>query len=567
MTMYKFSGFIPTDLTITSWQDLKPYYDKLRQAPIQSTQDLATFLNHFSEIQSVFAEQSARAYIAMTRHTDDPELVKRHELFSVEIAPEVEIAQNDIETQIVKNGFFEKLPDERYATLKRELKRNLELFREDNVELDAKLSKLASDYGQIAGAMTARIDGEDLPLPLASARVESPDREKRKTAWLAVQETRWTHKNKLDALFDEMIGLRHQAALNAGYKNYRDYEHDAKQRFDYKVDDVLRFHDAIEKHVVPLMTTIEKHQRDRLGLQNDYRPWDTEAKPANEKPLTPFTQGEELLAKTITVFSRLKSEFGDNLKAMQKAGLFDLDARKAKAPGGYNYGLEVTGMPFIFMNAAGTHKDAVTLMHEGGHAMHSFLTNDEPLIQYRSTPSEMAETASMGMELMSSVNWDEFYTPEDVKRARREHLEDIIGTFPWVAIVDAFQHWIYTNPKHSHDERDGYFNSLMDRFGTGLINWNDLEKFRRNFWQKQLHIFEVPFYYIEYAIAQIGALQVYRNFRNNQAEGLNAYIRGLKLGSSKPLPQVWAAMNIHFDFSEAKLKELMAFVGDELGRL
>lgn len=565
--MYKFSGFIPTDLKINSWQDLKPYYDKLQQVPIQSTQDLATVLIYFSELQSVFAEQSARAYIAMTCHTDDPELVKRHELFSVVIAPEVEIAQNEIEKQIVKNSFFEKLPDERYATLKRELKRNLEMFREANVELDAQLSKLASDYGQIAGAITAHIDGEDLPLPVASTRLESPDRAKRQAAWLAIQETRWAHKNQLDALFDNMIHLRHQVALNAGYQNHRDYEHDAKQRFDYSVDDVLRFHDAIEKHVVPLMTAIEKQHRDRLGLANDYRPWDTEAKPTNEKPLTPFTQAEELLTKTITIFSRLKTEFGDNLRAMQKAELFDLEARHAKAPGGYNYGLEVTGMPFIFMNAAGAHKDTITLMHEGGHAMHSFLTNSEPLIQYRGTPSEMAETASMGMELMSSVHWDEFYAPEDVKRARREHLEDIIGTFPWVAIVDAFQHWIYTNPQHSHDERDAHFNSLMDRFGTGLINWSDLEKFRRNLWQKQLHIFEVPFYYIEYAIAQIGALQVYRNFCKNPAEGLNSYICGLKLGSSKPLPQVWNAMNIRFDFSEAMLKDLMVFVKEELGRL
>ena len=361
-----------------------------------------------------------------------------------------------------------------------------------------------------------------------------------------------------------MIKLRHKMAKNAGFKNYRDFKHHDLHRFDYTVDDVLTFHESIEKHVLPLVKKISEVQMKSLGLnKGEFYPWDVHGKPENETALKPFENGKELLEKTVSIFSKIKPEFGENLKKMNENDLFDLDARKGKAPGGYNYGLEVTGMPFIFMNAAGTHTDVVTLMHEGGHAMHTFLTNSEPLFQYRNCPSEMAETASMSMELISSGYWSEFYNEEDHKRARREHLERIVGVFPWVAIIDSFQHWVYTNPEHTTEQRDEHFASLMNRFGSGLVNWDNHYDYLKNTWQKQLHVFSVPFYYIEYAIAQIGALQVYKNFVQDNEKGIQSYIDGLKIGSSKPIPEIWDSMNIKFDFSADTIKELMEFVEKE----
>ncbi|MFQ6609557.1 MAG: M3 family metallopeptidase, partial [Fidelibacterota bacterium] len=300
---------------------------------------------------------------------------------------------------------------------------------------------------------------------------------------------------------------------------------------------------------------------------DDFRPWDTGGEPKGQSRLKPFSKGDELKNSAISIFEKLDPNFSKNLKLMDANNLFDLDSRKGKAPGGYNYPLEVTGMPFIFMNAAGTQRDVVTMMHEGGHAMHTFLTNDEPLIFYRDTPAEMAETASMSMELMTSPLWNKFYNEEDHLRARKEHLEGIITFFPWCAIVDAFQHWVYLNPAHSADERSDYFIELSNRFSTGLVNWDGYEHFHRIGWQRQGHIFSSPFYYIEYGIAQLGALQVYRNFIRDPNAGLNGYIQGLKLGSQKSLPHVWDAMGIKFDFSAERICSLMEFVQSELDSL
>lgn len=566
--MYQLSGFIPANIKINSWKDIEPYFHKLISSKPDSSQDLEKLINQYSEVISVFYEQFAWTYINMSCYTDNQDYVKKYEVFASEIEPEISKAANKVDKVITGSGFFNNLEKARYAQLMKKLNRDLEMFREKNVPIFAELSKLSSEYEQKAGSLTASINGEDLPMPMASVKLLSEDRDVRKTAWLAIQESRYSAKPEMDVIFDKMVEKRHKVALNAGYKNYRDYQHDNLHRFDYTPKDAAVFHDAIEKHVVPLAKDIDTRLRDKLGLgEDDFRPWDQLGEPAGQKPLKPFETGKELLAGAIKIFSQLNPEFGENLKKMDKAGLFDLDSRKAKAPGGYNYPLEVTGMPFIFMNAAGTQRDVTTMMHEGGHAMHTFLTNNESLVQYRDTPSEMAETASMAMELMTAGNWNEYYSEKDHIRARREHLEGIISFFPWCAIVDAFQHWIYLNPGHTGAQRDEAFKNLMDRFGTGLMNWSGYENFYRNHWQRQSHIFSVPFYYIEYGIAQLGALQVYRNFKADPVKGLEGYMRGLSLGSSKPLPEVWAAMNIQFDFSAEIISELMQMVQEELNAL
>ncbi len=559
--------YISQKCDITCWDDLKPLFTELNNKEINSVSDLEDFILHYSELIALFGEKYAWSYINMSCHTDNTEYVKHYELFSSVIAPEATKASNLIDLKISESPFVKELDFQRYDQLLKGIQREIDLYVEENIPIDAKLSKLSSKFEQTVGALTAKIDDEDLPLPQASVKLQSSDRQKRKDAWYAIHDSRYKVRGELNDLYSEMVKLRHQIAVNAGYDNYRNYKHDALKRFDYVPEDTITFHNAIEKYVVPISRDISLKRCEKLELSSDdYRPWDTTGVPRGEKALRPFSDGKELLQKSISIFSHVKAEFGNNLQKMDASGLFDLDSRKGKAPGGYNYPLEATGMPFIFMNSAGTQRDVVTMMHEGGHAMHTFLCNSEPLVQYRSTPSEMAETASMSMELISSSRWDLFYSHEDFIRARREHLEGIFGIFPWCATVDAFQHWVYLNPEHSVDERNNHFMELLNRF-FGTVNWDGLEHYRAVNWQRQSHIFSVPFYYIEYAIAQLGALQVYRNYKQNAENGLNGYINGLSLGNSKPLPEVWDAMGIKFDFSESTIKDLMSFVQTELDEL
>ena len=565
--MYRPSNFIPIGTKVNSWDDLKPHFDILINREVSSQDDLETLITHYSELISVFSEDYAWSYINMSCHTENDGYVKIYENFASVIEPEFSKDANALTKKIATHPQFTELNSQRFGQLSKLFTRELEMFRDENVPLNAELATLSSQYDQVAGGLTANIDGEDLPMPMAGTRLLSADREVRKNAWLAMQESRYAKKEEFDTLYSDMVKLRHQVAINAGYDNFRDYQHDNLHRFDYTPADAEAFHDAVETCVKPLALSIHKEHCEELGLDmSDYRPWDGSGEPEGQTPLKPFDGGEELTAKAIDIFSILKPEFGKNLKTMATNNLFDLDSRKGKSPGGYNYPLEVTGMPFIFMNAAGTQRDVTTMMHEGGHAMHTFLCNEEPLVQYRGTPSEMAETASMSMELMTSPYWDKFYNKEDHIRARREHLESIITFFPWCATVDAMQHWVYLNPEHTVAERDSHFVKLTKRFGT-CVNWDGYENYQRNGWQQQGHIFGVPFYYIEYGIAQLGALQVYRNFVKNNEVGLDGYIKGLQMGNTKPIPEVWENMGIKFDFSADTIKELMEFVQEELDKL
>ena len=565
--MYQPTSFITKNTKINSWNHLKPYFDILINRKISTKNDLETLIQHYSELISVFAEDYAWSYINMSCHTENDDYVKTYEKFASVIEPEFSKGANQLTLKITAHPQFSELDSTRFGQLSKLFKRELEMFCDENVILNAELSTLSSQYDQAAGGLTASIDGEDLPMPMAGTRLLSSDREVRKNAWLAMQESRYAKKEEFDTLYSDMVKLRHKVAINAGYENFRDYQHDNLHRFDYTPADVEAFHDAVETCVKPLALSIHKKNCEKLGLDlSDYRPWDGSGEPEGQTSLKPFEGGEELIEKAIDIFSILKPEFGENLKAMDKNNLFDLDSRKGKSPGGYNYPLEVTGMPFIFMNAAGTQRDVTTMMHEGGHAMHTFLCNEESLVQYRGTPSEMAETASMSMELMTSSYWDKFYNKEDHIRARREHLEGIITFFPWCATVDAMQHWVYLHPEHTTEERDNHFVYLTKRFGS-CVNWDGFEQYQRNGWQRQGHIFGVPFYYIEYGIAQLGALQVYRNFVKNNKEGLDGYIKGLKMGNSKPIPEVWKNMGIKFDFSADTIKELMEFLKEELDKL
>ncbi|MGL5891020.1 MAG: M3 family oligoendopeptidase, partial [Bacteroidia bacterium] len=436
-----------------------------------------------------------------------------------------------------------------------------------NIALFTEIDNLKQQYGKIAGAMSIEHEGREITLQQAVRLIQSPDRNLREHIWRSVWHRRLSDREKLDELFDKLCALRQRVAANAGFANFRDYSFAALGRFDYTPADCFAFHDAIAEEVVPFLSKLNEHRRQKLQL-NQLRPWDLDADTDGKPPLHPFSGGSDLLEKTFECIEAVKPQYADYLRQMNDLGHFDLDSRIGKAPGGYNYPLAESGVPFIFMNASGTQSDVTTMVHEAGHAIHSFLMNDLPLNAFRNTPSEVAELASMSMELISMEHWQAFYTTdEDYRRARLRQLEHTLETLPWVAAVDAFQHWVYEHPAHTAAERSQAWKMIYSRFALPGVNWDDLEPIFANNWQKQLHIFEIPFYYIEYGMAQLGALAVWRNYRQNPAKGIEGYENALKLGYTSTIGEIYAAANIRFDFSKEYVHELVSFVEKEITAL
>jgi oligoendopeptidase F len=415
--------------------------------------------------------------------------------------------------------------------------------------------------------MTVEIDGKEATLQQAAVLLMSTNRKKREEVYHKITNRRLKDKEELDALFTKLIGLRHQVAKNADFKNFRDYMFKAMGRFDYTAKDCFDFQNSIESAVVPILNDLAVDRKNKLSI-DVLKPWDKAVDPEGKDALKAFRDGKELTDKTILCFEKLDPYLGQCLTIMKEMGHLDLESRKGKAPGGYNYPLSEIGVPFIFMNATSTLRDMVTIMHEGGHAVHNFLTRDLELNDFKSTPSEVAELASMSMELISMDYWNIFFTnEEDLKRAKREHLEDLIETLPWVATIDKYQHWLYENPTHSLEERRQQWNKIFDQFSDTVTDWNGLQSAKDYLWQKQLHLYEVPFYYIEYGMAQLGAIAVWRNYRHDKKKGLQGYMNALKLGYMKSIPEIYKAANIKFDFSKEYIQELMKFVKEELTKI
>jgi oligoendopeptidase F len=397
--------------------------------------------------------------------------------------------------------------------------------------------------------------------------LQSATRLVREDAWRKIWERRYQDHKTLDQLFDRLRDLRHQIAVNAGFANFRDYSFAALGRFDYTPQDCVNFHESVAEAVVPLLDQLASERKKKLGVK-PLRPWDTKVDTEGHPPLKPFATGEELLEKTIKCFDRLDRELGDDLRIMRAMGHLDLESRKGKAPGGYNYPLEEIGVPFIFMNATSSLRDLVTMVHEGGHAVHSFLTRELPLKAFRNPPMEVAELASMSMELLSMDYWDVFFdNPDELRRAKLQHLESIIETLPWVATIDKFQHWIYEHPTHTDAERRENWLRIYTQFADTITDWSGFAFYKEYIWQRQLHLYEVPFYYIEYGIAQLGAIGVWRNYRKNPALGLAGYKNALSMGYKAPIREIYAAANVPFDFSRDYIRELMGFVAEEIRQL
>ncbi|MET4108131.1 M3 family oligoendopeptidase [Hymenobacter sp. UYP22] len=559
--------FLPESFTVTDWATIKPYFEELRDRQINSVAELDQWLLHRSELEAVLSENLAWRYIRMTCNTQDQASSEAFQYFVSEIEPNVAPYDHALNEKMMASEFLPELDPARYRIFIRSVRQALEIYRPENIPLKTEISTQQQQYAAIAGAMTVTLDGEEVTLPRAADRLKSPDRAVRETAWRAIQERRLQDAAPLDKLFTSLIGLRHQVAINAGFANFRDYMFAALGRFDYTPQDTLNFHQAIRETVVPLIDDLDLERRQDLALA-ELRPWDLDVDPSGKAPLRPFETGEELLEKTVTVFDRLDPFLGQCLRTMRQMGNLDLESRKGKAPGGYNYPLDETGVPFIFMNATSSLRDVVTMLHEGGHAVHSFLTRRLPLGADKHPPSEVAELASMSMELISMDHWNVFFSdPEELRRAKKTHLESVLETFPWVATIDKFQHWIYENPTHTEQERHARWVALFDEFNQRTVSWQGLEHIKPYLWQKQLHLYEVPFYYIEYAMAQLGAIAVWRNFRQNPEAALQGYQRALALGYTAPIGEIYASAGIRFDFSTEYLRTLADFVREEMAAL
>lgn len=559
--------FLPESFQLNSWSDLENYYTDLEKRDIKSTQDLRQLLLDRSELESFLSENFAWRYIRQTCNTADEELIKSLQFFISEIQPQLAAYGNKLDKKIANSSFREDLTDKGYSIAMRSLLKGIEIFREENIPLQTQSQTEERQYGAIAGAMTVVLDGEEMTLQKAGDRLQSADRAIREEAWLAISNRRFEEHEKLDELINKLIRLRNEIALNAGFTNYRDYMFAAMGRFDYTPQDCFNFHEAVKESVVPMLDKLAVHRKESLNV-DQLRPWDLKTDIHKRPPLKPFNTGEELLQKTIRCFSRLDPFLGNCLQVLQAMGHLDLESRKGKAPGGYNYPLDETGVPFIFMNATSNLRDMVTLLHEGGHAVHSLVTRVLPLNSFKHTPSEVAELASMSMELLTMDYWDEFFeNEEDLKRAKIQHLESILETLPWVATVDKFQHWMYENPEHTSSERRDKWVEIHKEFTDSITDWSDLEKYRSYLWQRQLHIYEVPFYYIEYGFAQLGAIGVWKNYKENPQKGLTGYLDALKLGYTATIGEIYQTAGISFDFSSENIKSLMNFVRNELEQL
>ncbi len=559
--------FVPDDFKVTTWENLEPYFKNLLDRNIESKENLEHWLKNMSELESVVSEDACWRQIKMTCDTTDKSLEEAFTFFCMEIQPKIQPYADLLNKKLINSPFTSELDKQKYFTYLRSVKKNIELFREENIPLQAELNVMQQQYGVITGAMSIEVNGKEYTLQQASKFLHEHDRNLREEVYKKIQERRKQDKNALNDLYTKLVEKRDQVAKNAGFENYRDYKFVEMGRFDYTKEDCFKFHEAVKLHVLPLVEKINLQKKEKLKL-DVLKPWDTEAEPEGINPLHPFDTSKELLEKSEACFKELNPFFADCLKKMNTLGHLDLESRKGKAPGGYNCPLAESGAPFIFMNAAGQMDDVTTMVHEGGHAVHSFLAHPLELSAFKEYPMEIAEVASMSMELFTMDKWNTFFDDAaELKRAKEHQLERVITIFPWIATIDKFQHWVYEHPQHTLEERTEAWINILNEFSTNTVDFSGLEEYRKISWQRQLHLFEVPFYYIEYGIAQLGAIGLWMQYKKNPEQALNNYINALSLGGTKTLPELYAAAGLKFDLSPEHIKTLMEFVKEEMEKL
>lgn len=558
--------YVPENLNVDDTHEVSKLYRHLlqREIPVDSAK-LRQWILDWSELESVLGEVSCRRYVAMTCNTADEKAAKAYTNFVENIQPIMNEYDDKLNKKLVAHPAKDALQGE-FGEWFKGVQVSLDLFSPDNIALETEENKEIQAYQKITGGMSVEFDGETKTMQQMAAYMERTDRELRERAWRTMWERRLQDKDALDKSFDNLFAIRKQVAKNAHCKDFIDYIFLAKHRFDYSPADCEAFHESIEKLVLPLQKEIYKKRAQKMGLER-LRPWDLNVDPLDRAPLKPYSTGDELIEKVDQIFESIHPQAGKWAREMQAKKLIDPDSRLGKAPGGYQIGFDESRLPFIFMNSACTDRDIYTLLHESGHSFHQFALADQPIFPYRDVPAEFAEVASMSMELIGMSNLKPFYgnDREAIERSTIGELEDVIWLFPWVASVDSFQHRLYNFPEHTASDRSDIWTEIMDRYDAG-VDYTGLEAVRRNLWQKQLHIFECPFYYIEYGIAQIGALQVWANFKKDPKKAIDDLFRAESLGSSRPVKELFEAANIKFDFSPRTLEPLMQVVWDELGR-
>ena len=558
--------FVSEDLVIDSWQKIQPLFEDLLNREINSISELEKWMSDRSELSAVLEEDMAWRYIKMNIDTTNKELSEKFHFWIKEISPNIAPYSHKLNVKLIECKQLNDLDADKYQIYLRGVKKSIEIFREENIPLFTEMEAKQQEYGAIAAKMSIEVNGEKLTMQKAQLLLKETDRSTREEVYNKIQSRRLEDEKALDDLFNELIELRQKIAHNAGFQNYRDYMFAAMGRFDYTATDCYNFHDAIEQEIVPIITSFEKKRKEKLGYVN-YKAWDTKVDVEGLSALKPFEGGKQLTDLTVECFKRLKPYFGECITIMQEMKHLDLESKEGKAPGGFMYPLYEIGVPFIYMNAVGSQRDLVTMVHEGGHAIHSFLSRNLELTEFKSTPSEVAELASMSMELLSMKHWDVFYSDEnELKRAKKEQLEKALEGLPWIAAIDKFQHWIYTN-KHSSEERKQKWIEIDQDLGNQVINWEGQENSHAIMWQRQLHLYEVPFYYIEYGMAQLGAIAIWREFILKGEEALDNYIEALKLGYTKSISKIYETAGIKFDFSASYVRELAEFIKIELSKI
>jgi len=554
----------PEAMAKASWNDIRPHFDALASRELDDA-GMEQWLSDWSRLEAMLTEAASRAMIRYTVDTRDKDAEADHLRFSMEILPQAEERSVALQKRLVDSGYSSPALE----TTLRSFRTSIEIFRDVNVPIMSELEEQSATYQRITGGMTAPWDGKELPLPQLAPYLKEPDRDVRERAFRVSTTPYVNARADLAPLFDRMYGLRQQVACNAGFGSFRDYVFKAKLRFDYSPADCERFHDAVERHVMPAYGRLMQHRREVLKLPS-LRPWDVAVDLYGAKPLRPFSDGTELAGRARAVFDRIDPALGAQFGIMIDERLLDLDSRTGKAPGGYCDTLHWSGRPFIFMNAVGLMDDVMTLMHEAGHAFHAFSAQRLPLVWQRHPGSEACELASMSMELLSTPHLERplgYFAPDDLRRARLEHLEDVIITLAHVASVDAFQHWIYTDPAGADAAaRDAAWLRIRSRFDQG-VDWAGLEQERVARWYRQLHIFLYPFYYIEYGIAQLGALQVWRNSLRDPVDAVRRYRDALALGNTRPLPDIYGAAGARLAFDGETISDLVQLVEDQVDRL
>ncbi len=559
--------FLPKGFKLTTWSKLRPYYEELLKRELDSVQDLERWIWDRAELDAAVSEAFSWRYIKVTVDNNDQQALELYQYVIQELYPRIASIDHQLNEKLISSSYLEQLDQQKFFTYVRNVRNTVALFCAENIPLTTDVQLKSREYGKIFSEMTIGVNGQQMTLQKAGTLLEEPNRSCREAIYIKINERVLQDAETLEHLFDALLSKRHQIAINAGFQDFRDYKFKALGRFDYTIEDCLDFHNSIATQILPLVEEINIYRQKALHLQS-LRPWDLNVDTSSKEPLRPFDTAAELLKKSIDCLNKLHPLFGEVLAIMQSMNRLDLESRPGKRPGGYNMPLYFSGVPFIFMNASGQMSDLRTLMHESGHAIHTFLTREQKLNASKRIPSEIAELAAMTMELLSMEHWDIFFpTKNELRRAKIGQLENVLRILPWIATVDKFQHWIYTHPTHTRSERKAEWMAIYQEFNPSNIDRSGLEHYSEYLWHKQLHIFEAPFYSIEYGMAQLGAIAIWKQYREQPRQAIENYIQALKLGYSRPIGEVYEAAGISFNFSRDYVCELGNFVKQELEQL